>query len=285
MMIDPIATRSLAKASFMSANFLARERGYRDTTLSFGAGSASIAEVFAPAATYADRISELFEAIAGLGFGSVDLWTAHCNPKWATPQHIKGLKSASQQHGVEVVSLAGGMGGDLAAFEEICQLSNDLECPLLGVGGALIPEHLDAVAAILDRHQVSLGFENHPNEKTPADVLEKIGHGNYPRIGATLDTGWFATHSYPVLDAIDELKDHLFLVHLKNIEQPGEHKAAEWNQGCLNFEPIVRRLKEVGYGGYISLEYEPVDHDPSESCRAARQQVEEWLHSDEHQPL
>lgn len=239
------------------------------------------AEAFSPAATYGERMDALFAEIAAMGYRGVDLWTAHCDPEWATPQHIDGLLAASDRHKVELVSLAGGMGGSLERFEALCRLSRDIGCPVLGIGGNLIPDQIEEVSGILERYGVKLGFENHPNEPTPAVVLEKIGNGRFPRIGSTLDTGWFGTHDYPVVKAIDELKDYLFLVHLKNVEKPCAHVAATWEDGCLDMEPIVRRLREVGYAGWMSVEFEPEEGDPTEACRRFRELAEKWWASAE----
>ena len=260
----------------MSANFLGREKEYQNVA-GFGESALSLRETFSPASTYAERIGKLFADIAAMGFGAVDLWDAHCSPLWANEQHFRGLRAASEQHGVKIASMAGGMGDDLTAFKKLCHVAREIGAPVLGVSGSLIPKYGEEVAALLERYEIKLGFENHPDEKTPSDVIEKIGGGQRPRIGATLDTGWFATHGYPVLNAIDELRDHLFLVHLKNIEAPGGHDAAPWDRGCLDLERIVRKLKQVGYNGYMSVEYEPLDHDPSESCTQFRVKVEEWL--------
>ncbi|HWL51511.1 MAG TPA: hypothetical protein VNQ90_03700 [Chthoniobacteraceae bacterium] len=65
----------------MSANFLGREKGYRNVT-GFGEGNTSLAEAFSPAATYAGRIDRLFAEVADMGFRAIDLWTAHCHPKF-----------------------------------------------------------------------------------------------------------------------------------------------------------------------------------------------------------
>lgn len=263
----------------MTANFLGREKNYKDVT-GFDESATSIAAAFAPASTYGGRIERLFEEIASMGFKGVDLWDAHCHSAWATTQHFKAVRAASEKCGLKIVSIAGGA-RNLTEFEMYCQLAHEVGAPMLGLGGDLLPDYRGQVLDLLERYKVKFGFENHPNEKTPADVIEKIGHGNYPRLGATLDTGWFATHGYPILDAIDELKEHLMLVHLKNIEAPGAHEAAAWDRGCLDMEPIVRKLKEVGYAGYMSVEYEPLDHDPSESCAEFRKKIEEWIASPE----
>jgi L-ribulose-5-phosphate 3-epimerase len=262
------------KLSFMSANFLGREKGYLNVT-GFGEGSTSVAEAFAPAATYGERIDRLFEEVAAMGYKGIDLWTAHCNPNWAGKQHVKGVLAAAQKHGVEIVSIAGGMGPDLAKFEDLCRLACDIGCPLLGMGGSFIEGHAAEVESILSRYNLHLGFENHP-EETPEILLERIGHGCHPHIGTTLDTGWWGTHGVPLDEALAKLKEQIRLVHFKNIAAPGGHIAARWDQGCLDLKSFLSQLRRSGYSGWISMEYEPLDHDPSEDCRLFRQQVEEW---------
>src|SRR5690606_30752192 len=196
----------------------------------------------------------------------VDLWTAHCNPLWVTPQHIDGVLAASSKHQVELVSIAGGLGDDLELIDKTCKMASDLRCPIIGLGCRALPHRSAEVQQILQRHGVFLAFENHPNEPTPEVVLEKIGHGQYPNISTTFDTGWWGTHNYPVLDAINILKDYIMLVHLKNVVEPGTHIAARYDEGCLDLKPVVQRLRDINYTGWISLEYEPLDRDPTEDC-------------------
>ncbi len=261
--------------SFMSANYLGREKRYA-TPSNFGEGSRSIAEAFAPLETYPQRIESLFAEIAALGFGGVDLWTAHCNPLWATEAHYAAVREAAQKTGLIITSIAGGMGPDVQAFEGVCRLARGVGTDLLGVGGKLLDDSFEEVCTLLEKYEVRLGFENHPNEPTPAVLLQRIRHGAHPRIGVTLDTGWFATHDYPIDAAIDEVRPHLFLVHLKNIVAVGGHEAAPWDAGCLEFRPIVEKLLEIGYTAPVSIEYEPPSHDPGPQCAACREAVEAW---------
>lgn len=264
-----------AKFSFMSANFFGREKNYRDFE-GFAESRLSIARTFSPAATYAERIDRLFAEVAAMGFPALDLWMAHCDPGWATRRHLDGLLAASARHGVEIVSLAGWLGGDLAEFEATCRMARDIRCPVLGLWCAVLPDQISGVDALLEKYDLRLGLENHPEETTPQVVREKIGHGRHPRIGSTFDTGWWGTHGVPVLDALEVLRENLVLVHLKNIEAPGAHVAARWDRGCLDLRPVVRRLAETGYDGWISLEYEPLSGDPTDDCRAYLETARRW---------
>lgn len=265
---------SRPKISIMTANFLGREKGYENVT-GFGESNTSIAAAFSPAATYAERIERLFEEIAEMGFRGVDVWTAHLNPAWVTNRHIDGILKAADKYGLEFVSIAGGIRDDVEYLRKVCQLAKDIGCPLLGMGCAMLPDKVELVDRTLQEYGILLGFENHPDEKTPADVLDKIGHGRYSSIGSAFDSGWWGTHGYPAVQALDELKDHLMLIHLKSVKQSGSHVAARWDEGCVDIKAVVKRLKELDYNNWICIEHEPY-YDPREDCIEMKELLIKW---------
>jgi hypothetical protein len=101
--------------SFMSANFLARESGYQ---LSGGwmAGDRSTNARFAPLENFEGLFGKLLGDVRRMGFEALDLWTAHLNPAWATPEHIAIARRLLTQHNLEVVSLAGAFGDSRDEF-------------------------------------------------------------------------------------------------------------------------------------------------------------------------
>ena len=62
-------------------------------------------------------------------------------------------------------------------------------------------------------------YENHP-EKSPQEVLALIGDAD-DVLGAAIDTGWWATQGYDPVQAIRDLRERLFHVHLKDVEAAG----------------------------------------------------------------
>ena len=82
------------------------------------------------------RFDDLLASITDIGFDAIDLWFAHLNWRWATPEHVAIAREALMRHGVRVVSLAGGIGGTTADVEAACRLANDLDVDLIaGLGG------------------------------------------------------------------------------------------------------------------------------------------------------
>src|SRR5437762_1592037 len=80
--------------------------------------------------------------------------------------------------------------------ERDCALAPAFGAPVLGGSTSLVDSDRAFVVKTLRKHAVKLGYENHPAEKTPQDLLRKIGSGDQDVIGATIDTGWFGTQGY-----------------------------------------------------------------------------------------
>ena len=133
---------------------------------------------------------------------------------------------------------------------------------IAGLGGIVHTDRSGA-AEVLAAHGVRFGLENHP-ERTPAEVLAAIGDES--SLGAAVDTGWWATQGYDPVDAIRELSDRLFHVHLKDVEKPGTHVSCMHGEGCARITDCVDALVELGYSGALTVEHEPYDRDPTAEC-------------------
>ena len=259
--------------SFMTANYVARELGFRMADWAEGDRAANA--WYAPIETYPERFGELVSRVAVLGFDALDLWTAHLNPAWATDAHVGIARDLLSRHGLRVVSLAGGFGGTLDELEASCRIAVALGRPILGGSAACWSKDRKGVLRALDRHDLRLGFENHP-EKTPEEVLELIGDAG-DRVGATVDTGWFGTQGYDAARAIERLGDRVIHVHLKDVRERGSHRTCAFGAGIVPIEGCVRALERMDYGGGISIEHEPEDYDPTAEVVENARLLRGWL--------
>lgn len=255
--------------SFMTANYVAREVGY--AMHGWGHGDRATNEAFAPLETYGQKLDELLGGIAALGFHAVDVWGAHLGPDWATDEHVAIAVQTLRRHGLDVTSYATWIGP--SNVERSCELALALGTSLIGAGFTGAPQQL---APVLATYGVRLGIENHP-EQTPQELLEKIAAGG-EQFGATVDTGWWATQGYDAAHAIDELGDHVWHVHLKDVLALGEpHETCRWGEGVVPIEECVRTLLRTGYAGAIAVEHEPETFDPTADIRAMRAELEARL--------
>lgn len=255
--------------AFVTANYVARETGY--AMHGWGHGDRLTNEAFAPIETYAERLDALLADVRALGFDTIDLWGAHLSPDWATDAHVEAAREALARHGLRVSTYATWVGP--SNVERACELTRAVGASVIGGGFSGEPEK---IAPALERHDVVLAVENHP-EKTPAEVLGKIRRGG-ERFAATVDTGWWGTQGYDAAKAIEELGEHVRHVHLKDVLALDEpHETCRWGEGIVPIRGCVEALRGIGYEGVIAVEHEPETWDPTEDVRAMRAELEGWL--------
>jgi len=89
---------------------------------------------------------------------------------------------------------------------------------------------------------------------------------------------WDAAIVHALHAAIEELRDYLFHIHLKDVLHVGEpHETCLYGQGIVPIEECVWTLQRVGYAGAITVEHEPEDHDPTEEIKQAFDMLRAWL--------
>ena len=84
--------------------------------------------------------------------------------------------------------------------------------------------------------------------RAPQEVLELIGDAE-DVLGAAVDTGWWATQGYDPVQAIRDLRERLFHVHLKDVEAPGTHISCMHGEGVARIADCVDELLDSGLPG------------------------------------
>ena len=242
----------------------------------WGQGDKATNEYFRPIETFAERFEDMLEEISDLGFTAIDLWLAHLNYAWATPDHIAIARDLLAKYGLPVVSLAGWFGSTREEFAATCRLAVEFGRPVLGGTTSMLEKDRDFVVGALKEHGLRLGLENHP-EKNPGELLAKIGDGGDGTVGACVDTGWFGTHGYDAAQALDELRDVVFHVHLKDVLAAGAHETCGYGKGVVPIERCVQTLRRNGYAGGISVEHEPEHESPNDEAVAGLALIKGWL--------
>ena len=252
----------------MTANYVARETGY--AMHGWGHGDTATHDAFRPIETYRERLDALLGQIRALGFDTVDLWGAHLGADWATDQHVAIAREVLAAHGLDVATYATWIGP--SNVDRACDLAVALGTRLIGAGISGDPAVL---APTLRERGVTVAVENHP-ERTPAEMLETLGRGEGV-LATTVDTGWWATQGYDPVRAIEELRDHVRHVHLKDVLAGGEHLTCRWGEGIVDVEGCVLALQAIGYAGTLTVEHEPEDADPSDACRDMLGDLRRWI--------
>jgi L-ribulose-5-phosphate 3-epimerase len=261
--------------SFMSANFLARESGYQLVS-GWSEGDRATNARFAPLEQFEALFAELLGQVRRMGFQALDLWTAHLNAAWATPEHIAIAQQLLAQQQIQVISLAGAFGKTRDQFRAACRLAAALKIPLLGGGTPLLFSDLDFVAGVLREHHLKLGYENHL-ERSGRAVLAKLGDAGADVIGVTVDTGSFRTQGYDAAEAITEMGGRILHVHLRDVLGGAQDASCRLGLGVVPFPRCLRVLREQRYAGALTVEHEPETFDPTPDCVASLAQLQDWL--------
>lgn len=260
--------------AFTTANFVARPLDY-NMTGGWGQGDRASNNYYQPLETYAERFGTLLRDIQAMGFTTLDLWQAHLNHTWATPEHIAQAKALMARYHLPVTSLCGWFGSNHEQFEAACRLAVTLGCRVLGGSTSMLQKDRAFVVDRLNEHDLVLALENHPEK--PAEMLEKIGDGAGGRLGTTVDTGWYGTQGCDAVQAIEQLAEHIRLVHLKDVLAAGAHDTCRYGRGVVRVEACVAALRQQGYAGAITVEHEPEHFDPTDDCRANLAMLKQWL--------
>jgi sugar phosphate isomerase/epimerase len=130
----------------------------------------------------------------------------------------------------------------------------------------------------LSHEGLTFGLHNHffPNVdfpyQSPEEVMKAIS-GLSKTMGATADTGQFASCGYDPADAIRKLAPRLRMVHLKDVKAKGSDVNTLLGQGIANIPAVMRELHRQNFAGLVAVEYEkegPVDQDMAKEIAYAR---------------
>lgn len=121
---------------------------------------------------------------------------------------------------------------------------------------ALAAASLNEMNTLAQDAGVPLIFEPHVDSilEDPRETVEFLRQN--PGLSIALDYSHFVAQGYPT-SAIDPLVPYAGHFHLR--QGADQQLQARWDDGIIDFSTAIGLLKEAGYKGYLTLEYE---HDP-----------------------
>ncbi|MBM7554150.1 sugar phosphate isomerase/epimerase family protein [Thalassobacillus pellis] len=264
------------QTAFHTANFFARASNYQTSIDDWGAAERRIIENFSLM-----EFRRICEDIYQAGFKNIELWMGHAFPKHMTSYWADELKDILKEHDLTAISYSCSLGDPIhfphwtrLCFETSKMLGIDL------ITSGISKEAAPYVYELCKEFDIRVAVENHP-EKHPDEIRQIIGeYGDY--IGAGVDTGWFGTQGFPAEEALSYLKNHLFHVHLKDVDASGRHYTVEPGKGIVDIEACISVLKDIGYSGFLSIENEAADRNPLKECENGRILAENLLSSHTH---
>lgn len=135
------------------------------------------------------------------------------------------------------------------------------------------PDWLGAMEELAAKHDIRLGIHNHgPGARYDrVEAILKTLAGRHPNVGATVDVGHSLRSDENPVEVIRALGARVHGCHLKDARKT----AAGWRftpvlgRGELDLKGTLQALRDVGYGGTLSLEYEGNMENPFDDIRAS----------------
>ncbi len=179
----------------------------------------------------------------------------------ATQEVWTKVQAKLKEHGVKVVNYGVvGISQDETEARKVFDFAK-----AMGIR-AITTESVDAVNTIeklAKEYDILVGFHNHPGELGKPDY--KVWHplyiagvltGRDKHVGAAADTGHWCTSGIDPVQGLKILKGRIVSVHLKDKEAMGKSHDVPYGKGVSNIKACLDELKQQGFDGNISIEYE-----------------------------
>jgi sugar phosphate isomerase/epimerase len=147
-----------------------------------------------------------------------------------------------------------------AEFDAVCRFAKLAECPsvfvLPGISGPGAFDNavlgLQGLVRVAESHGVQLTVEPHIGGLLASPDATLTMLDQVPGLKLALDYAHFVCMGFRQAE-IDVLAPHAAHVHMRQA-RPGALQA-KWGEGVLDFTAMVGHLRDVGYDGYLAVEY------------------------------
>jgi sugar phosphate isomerase/epimerase len=105
-------------------------------------------------------------------------------------------------------------------------------------------------------YNIKMVLHNHPKSWPPDKVLAAL-EGRCNLIGSCGDTGHWVRAGFVPIDTLKKLESHVLHLHFKDLsEASAKGYDVPWGTGTSDAKGMMELLKQQGYKGYFSIEYE-----------------------------
>jgi sugar phosphate isomerase/epimerase len=223
-----------------------------------------------------ETLDGILDRLVPAGLDGIEFWFPHVSPKRLTPVMASEIARRLDERGLVCCACAGGIGDpvkDPYGCMSFFQTARLLGAPL--IAGHLESATLPQLGELCARYGVKAAFEN-ATEKDVGEILSAI-QGGSAWIGANIDTGNMAVQGGDPVAAIRELGDRIMHVHLKDVSAVGDGECVAPGEGIVDVPGVLRELGSCGYDGWLSIEIETSDHDPTDEIIASAETVRSLL--------
>jgi len=211
-----------------------------------------------------DTLEGLMGALDASGLAYVEIWPRHLSyqldrsEQEAALAALKARNIAMDSYGQ--VRFANDEAEARAVFE-FAKLAG-----IRAITSDIDEDAIDMLEKLTEEYGINLAVHNHGRNHRYGrfDQLDPIFGRTSERFGLCLDTAWFLDAGCEPLEAVDRYGDRVYGVHLKDFvfDDEGKHQDVIIGTGGLDMPGLMKKLENLGFNGYLSIEYEGDVDDP-----------------------
>ncbi len=129
---------------------------------------------------------------------------------------------------------------------------------------------LDYVEEKIKNYDIQVAIHCHGPDNlpypSPVDAYERIQNRD-ERLGICVDVAHVVRSGLNPSEQIRMVKDRILDMHIWDVSEASkEGKAVRPGKGALDFEEVLKTLVDIGYSGYLSIEYGSEPENPVPAC-------------------
>ena len=187
-------------------------------------------------------------------------------PYESTPEELAAGRAAFEDAGITIVG--GGVitlqqddDDDIRTYFEYAKAAG---MPIMVI--APTPTTLPRIERFVQEYDIAVAIHNHGPEDQyfagPREALPIIQDMD-PRVGLCVDLGHTTRTGVDIVEALAQAGDRVLDVHVKDLRDLMDRDSqCVVGEGAMPMPAIFRQLVEMGYAGYVNLEYEIDARDP-----------------------
>lgn len=220
---------------------------------------------------------KLIESIHDLKLAYIELWPDGHMPIDTPDEELKAAVARFNNEGITIDACGVvGIENDEAEARKIFEYAKKLG--VIAISAAPKHKALPLMVKLTEEYALPIAIHNHgpQDELYGTSELVRTNLSQLPtNVGLCLDTGHVQRVGEDPLAWLDEFGDRVHGVHLKDMvpDESGRYHDAIVGRGNLDLPALMRKLKELGFKGYFSLEYESDPSDPLPAMRECLQEL------------
>ena len=226
-----------------------------------------------------ESLSDLMGALDEAGLSYVEIWPRHLSYELDRSEQVEAL-AALKSRNITIDSY-----GQVRFTDDEADARRVFEFAKLAgikaITSDIDPEAVGMLEGLTEEYGINLAVHNHGRKHRYGrfDQLQPIFGRTSKRFGLCLDTAWFLDAGCEPLEAIDRFEDRIYGVHLKDFvfDEEGDHEDVIIGTGGLDMPGLMVKLEDIGFNGYLSIEYEGDVDDPVPAVKECVQVAQETI--------